>query len=100
MVGCQPDRARRTAVVRVPERDDVRVAGEEACHRDGQVVRFTAAVDEVGDIQSRRHLRSELLGQEREVWMEIDRGGMLKRRGLGLHPADDLRVAVAAGYRD
>ena len=87
------------AVIPIAQRDDVVVAGEQPRHHDREIIRLAAAVDEVGDVKALRHLRRELLRQQRKVRMQIDRGRVLERVDLLLIACDDLGMAVAARRR-
>ncbi len=90
--------ARAVPVVRVAQRDHVAVPGVETRHLDREIVRFAARIREVRDVETRRHLRRELLGQQRKVRMQVDRGGVLQRAHLLCHAPHELRMAVANAH--
>src|SRR3954469_1504895 len=77
VVGRQTHRARAAAVITVAQRYDISVAGIEPRHGNGEIIRLAAIIDEVGDVQTFRHLRRQLLRQQRHVRMEIDRRRVL-----------------------
>ena len=95
----EAERGGAVAVVRVAHGDHVEVARMEPCHRDGEIIRLGAAVHEVGDVEPLGHFRRELLGEQREVRVQVDRRRVLQRVGLLLDARGDLRVAVAAAHR-
>jgi hypothetical protein len=96
VVGSEPHRAGRSTVISVAQRHHVGVARVQPRHRDREVIGFAAIVDEVRDVQTLRHLRSELLRQQRKVRVQIDRRRVLERLDLLLDRGDDLRVTVTA----
>ena len=67
----EPPRTGASSVIPVPDGDDVRVAGKETRHLDGEIVCFTAAVHEVCHVETGRHLAREFLGEQGDIRMEI-----------------------------
>ena len=67
------------------------------CAREhqGHVVGLRAAVDEVDDLQVAGHARGELGRVERDLWVQVDRRGVLQQPRLRLDGGDDGGVAVA-----
>src|SRR5882672_6257985 len=95
-MGRQTHRSLRTAVVAVAEADDVGVAGEFAGRKDGDLVGLAAGVREIADRQvaARRYLFRQLLAEQADRGVQVDRGNVLEFADLLLDFLDDLRMAV------
>ena len=70
---------RVAAVIGVAQRDHVVVAGVSPRHEQREIVRLRAGVDEVANLQIARHFRRELLGDTRDVRVQINRRRVLEQ---------------------
>ena len=81
-------------MVGVAEGDEIVVPGVGAGHQDGEIVRLRAGVYEITDFEFAGHLRGELLGIQRDLRVQIDRGGVVDRLVLPVRGLHHFRVAV------
>src|SRR5438067_12041299 len=83
-----------SAVVPISQSNDIVVSRVNTRHEQRQIVCFRARVYEVADFQISGHLRRKFFRVERDVWMQINRRGMLQRFILLVCGTDHVRVTM------
>src|SRR5271165_287653 len=82
-------------MVTILKRDHVVVSGKGPRHKDGEIICLGAGIYEVANFEIARQLRREIACIGSDVWMQVNRGGMLERLVLQICRRDNFGMTVA-----